>query len=85
MMAIDEVLQHVVDAEAGDMQTVLTAHALLLAVHVKAIACHCECLAMNSENAMAVCGNYTPPYNDTAYYSVMQKWELIDGEGGSAI
>lgn len=61
------------------------AHMQLLAIHARTLACHCECLGMNAENAMAVCGNYTPPYAEGAYYSVMQKWGLIDEKGNSLI
>ena len=50
-------------------------------IHSRALACHCECLGMNAENAMACCGNYTPPYSDKHYYECMQKWELINEEG----
>lgn len=49
--------------------------------HSRALACHCECLGMNAENALAVCGNYTPPYNDAAYYQVMAKWGLMNEKG----
>ena len=54
-------------------------------IHSKALACHCECLGMNAENALAVCGNYTPPYNNTAYFKVMEKWGLVDEKGKSII
>lgn len=50
-------------------------------IHSRALACHCECLGMNAENSLAVCGNYQPPYNDAAYYSVMQKWGLVNDKG----
>jgi len=53
----------------------------ILDLHVRALACHCECLGMNAENSMAVCGNYTPPYNDADYDSVMQKWGLMNEKG----
>jgi len=57
----------------------------ILNLHVRALACHCECLGMNAENAIAVCGNYTPPYNDADYYSVMQKWGLMNEKGEPTI
>jgi len=61
------------------------AHIQMLGLHARALACHCECLGMNAENSMAVCGNYPPPYNDAAYYSVMQKWGLINEKGEPTI
>lgn len=61
------------------------AHTSMMALHIKAMACHCECLGMNAENALAVCGNYTPPYTDKDYYEVMQKWELMDEKGNPII
>jgi len=84
MKAIDEVLEHLTLTKHGpeDMQVTLTAHALLLAVHIKALACHCECLGMNAENSAAVCnGQDYIPYGEGTYHEVMQKWDMIDEEG----
>jgi len=53
----------------------------MLRLHTVAIACNCECLGMNAENAIAVCGNCTPPYGEDAYDSVMQKWGLMNEKG----
>ena len=53
----------------------------VLILHTRAMACHCECLGMNAENAMAVCGNYTPPYNDAHYFQVMEKWGIMNEKG----
>jgi len=50
-------------------------------IHSKALACHCECLAMNAENCYAACRSSRPPYRDAEYYAVMQKWGLINEEG----
>jgi hypothetical protein len=80
-LIIDEVLQQVEELRVGDTQSFITAHILMLSVHIKALACHCECLGMNAENSMAVCEDKTIPYADEAYSHVMQKWELIDKEG----
>lgn len=75
-------LEHFSNArhKKDDMETI-ELHRLLIDLHARAIACHCECLGMNAENAMAVCCNYTPPYNDAAYFSVMKKWGLMTEEG----
>jgi len=53
----------------------------LLNLHARALACHCECLGMNSENSWAVCSDITPPYNQGHYQEVMQKWGLINEKG----
>lgn len=68
-----------------DSREIMESHTEMLKLHYRALACHCECLGMNAENAMAVCGNYTPPYNDAAYFSVMQKWGLTNEKGESII
>ena len=68
-----------------DLHYYLASLSNMLELHGRAIACHCECLGMNAENALAVCGNYTPPYNDEAYFKVMQKWGLSDEKGNPII
>ena len=50
-------------------------------IHSRAIACHCECLAMNAENCYAACRSSRPPYRDADYHAVMQKWGLINEKG----
>ena len=50
-------------------------------LHAKAIACHCECMGMNAENAIASCAGKTPPYPDVHFYEVMRKWQLVDEKG----
>lgn len=53
--------------------------------HTRALACHCECLGMNAENCAAVCVDAAPPYNDSQYYQVIQKWGLINEKGEPVI
>lgn len=53
----------------------------ILELHVRAMACHCECLGMNAENSIAVCNNSVPPYHQQAYIEVMQKWGLVNEKG----
>lgn len=51
-------------------------------LHVRALACHCECMGMNAENFSAVnAGGPDIPYSDAHYYQTMQKWGLIDDKG----
>ena len=50
-------------------------------IHARAVGCLCECLGMNAENAIAACGNATPPYRDGHYFEVMQKWEMLNVKG----
>lgn len=57
----------------------------MLRTYSLTLACHCECLGMNAENSLAVCGNYSPPYNNSAYFTVMEKWGLVDKEGKPTI
>jgi hypothetical protein len=57
------------------------AHIMLLEIHSRALACHCECLAMNAENMWAAIANATPPYTQKAYLSIMVKWGLVDEKG----
>ena len=55
-------------------------------LHARAIGCHCECMGMNAENAAASCaGSTTIPYADAAFFSVMEKWQLIDKQGNTII
>lgn len=62
-------------------QATFKAHTYMLALHTKALACHCECLGMNAENSWAICRDFAPPYTDVHYSKVMQKWGLIDEKG----
>lgn len=62
-------------------QATFKAHEDVMRLHFRAIACHCECLGMNAENCAAACAGTTPAYSERAYYSVMQKWGLINEDG----
>jgi len=73
---LQKIVEEAADAEPDDMQATITAHVAVMYFHIRAMACHCECLGMNAENAMAVCGNYTPPYSEGAYHQVMEKWGI---------
>lgn len=50
----------------------------VMMLHVKALAAHCECLAMNASNCIAALTNVTPPYGDHEYNEVLKKWGLVD-------
>jgi len=54
-------------------------------LHVRALSCHCECLGMNAENALAICRNQVPPYDDTNYSIVLHKWGLTNEKGEPTI
>lgn len=68
-----------------DIHGYLASLSNMLELHSRAIACHCECLGMNAENALAVCSDSAPPYGDGAYHLVMQKWGLTDERGKPTI
>lgn len=53
----------------------------IMKLHVRAMSCHCECMAMNVGDMQAVVAGVVPPYTDTHYYQIMQKWGLIDDKG----
>ena len=53
----------------------------IMKLHVRALACHCECLGMNAENAIAVCGDTQPPFDHNAYCMTMAKWGLTNEKG----
>lgn len=57
----------------------------IMNLHVRAMACHCECMGMNAENSYAVCRDIVPPYNDDHYLQVMKKWGLVNEKGESVI
>lgn len=52
-----------------------------LLIHSRALAAHCECLAMNAENCMAANIGNQIPYTDMHYFKVMEKWKLINEKG----
>lgn len=57
----------------------------LINLNARALACHCECLGMNAENAISVCDDRRPPYSDDNYLLVMKKWGLVNEKGESII
>jgi hypothetical protein len=69
-------------SSSEDQKTMtMTAHIKLLEVHSRALAAHCECLAMNAENCCAAIMDCTPPYKEEQFAKVMQKWGLINEKG----
>ena len=59
----------------------MDAHNIMLGIHSRVLACHCECLGMNAENSFAVCKNRVIPYNNISYEEVMQKWGIVNNKG----
>lgn len=53
--------------------------------HTRALACFCECSAMNAENALDHYVGRMPTFSDRDYFEVMKKWNLIDDEGSPEI
>jgi len=47
-------------------------------IHARALACHCECLAMNAENCNRATLGQSIAYDADAYIIVMRKWGMID-------
>ena len=62
-------------------QTIFKAHENVMKLHLRALACHCECLGMNAENSFAICLGKQIPYNDDSYLAALQKWGLINEKG----
>lgn len=56
-------------------------HTSALALHARALACHCECLGMNAENCTAATLNQTTPYGMEQYLAVMKKWGILTEKG----
>ena len=81
-MKINELVEEWKNADRGGYRYVaFKIHANMMALHIKALSAHCECLGMNAENMIAACTDKFPPYSDDAYLKVMQKWELMDELG----
>lgn len=57
----------------------------IMNLHVRAMACHCECMGMNAENSWSICMNQTPPFAHDSYLTVMRKWGLVNEKGESII
>ena len=64
--------------EVVDLSASLTAP---LSVHARALCCHCECLAFNAANMLAVIRDEAPPYDEADYTRALQKWGLVGDNG----
>lgn len=62
-------------------QATFKTHEDVMRLHLRAIACHCECLGMNAENCVAACAGTAVPYPEFAYQASLLKWGLTDEEG----
>lgn len=60
-------------------------HELFMHLLSRSIACHCECMGMQSDNAHAVGLDQTPPYSSMQFQSVLQKWGLVNEKGEPTI
>lgn len=58
----------------------LRIHGQLMILHTRALACHCECLGMNSENCQRVSLGQSVAYPDDAYLDCLRKWGLVTEE-----
>ena len=70
---------------AQELTQELRIHGQLMTLHVRALACHCECLGMNAENCQRAILGQPIAYLDGDYYSVMNKWGLTNEKGESTI
>jgi len=66
-------------------RNLLERHIVSLSQHSRALAAHCECLAMNAENMWAAIVNESPRYLEKDYVKLMVKWGLIDEKGNPLI
>ena len=46
-------------------------------LHIRAIACHCECLGMNAENCQRASLGQSMAYSDDSYLDALKKWGLV--------
>ena len=65
----------VADIESRECMQV---HTNILYLHIRALACHCECLGMNAGNMWAAIRDESPPYSNESYNIVLRKWGLMD-------
>lgn len=82
-------IEHAKSGQSGNVQNrpkehlsgypIQVSEALL--IHSRALAAHCECLAMNAEDCAAIVMGSTPPYTAINYAKVLEKWKIIDEEG----
>jgi hypothetical protein len=56
-------------------------HSQLLEIHARALAAHCECLAMNADNCVSASLGAKIQYTEVDYYKVLKKWSIIDEKG----
>ena len=73
--ATDPALMNKIQVQAAHAQ--MQIHEL----HARAIACHCECMGMEAENAIAACTGQEPPYSDDSFLVVLTKWGMTDSGG----
>jgi hypothetical protein len=59
----------------------MEAHQQMLQIHSRALACHCECMAMNAENCHRATLGQSVAYPDESYIECMKKWGMIDEKG----
>jgi hypothetical protein len=71
--------------ESSCKETIIAAstlcHSQLLEIHSRALAAHCECLAMNSDNCVSASLGAKIQYTEVDYYNVLKKWSIIDEKG----
>ena len=60
-------------------------HEMTMHLHIKALACSCECLGMAAENEMCSMNGQSFTYMDRDFRLVMEKWGLQDKEGKPTI
>jgi len=68
-----------------ETSAMLKLHTMTMNLHIRALACHCECLGMNAENMWAAIANSDPVYTDKHYYEAMNKWGLTNEKGEPTI
>ena len=73
--ATDPALMNKIQVQAAHAQ--MQIHEL----HARAIACHCECMGMEAENAIVAFDGCAPPYDIESFNAVMRKWGLTDKDG----
>jgi hypothetical protein len=59
----------------------ILAHTQALDIHSRALAAHCECLAMNSDNCVSASLGAKIQFTESDYYKVLKKWSIIDEKG----
>jgi len=66
---------------AQEMIQEMKMHEAVMSLHIRALACYCECLGMNAENCQRAILNQSMVYGSDSYYEVMEKWGLIGMKG----